>query len=109
MQTIMDAIFGANGSAHLQFLVFAFLGTGVGWMLARPCAWNCWLTSLLVIGVSGAWLGAEFACLIGQATPGGAMHLGAATAGAAGLTYAWRFLHPRPEAAGAVAIRPSRA
>ena len=105
MQAIMDAVFGVNGSAHLQFLVYVFLGMSVGWALSRPCAWSCWLTTVLMIGVSGAWLGAEAACLIGQADRGGLVQLAAAATGAGALVYAWRWLHPRPE----IAARLSRA
>jgi hypothetical protein len=109
MQTIIDAALGANGSVHLQFLIFAILGMSVAWILARPCVWGSWLTTLLVIGVSGAWLGGEAACLIGQADRGGAAQVGAAMAGAGLLAYAWRWLHPRPQAAGDIAIPHSRA
>lgn len=105
MQAIMDAVFGVNGSAHLQFLVYVFLGMSVGWVVSRPCAWSDWLTTVLVIGASGAWLGAEVACLIGQADRGGLIQLAAATTGAGGLVYVWRLLHPRPD----IAARLSRA
>lgn len=105
MQAIIDAIFGATGSAHLQFLVFVFLGVSVGWILARPSGWSCWRTTLLVVGVSGAWLGGEFACLIGQAPRGGPGQVLSAMAGAAALAYAWRWLHPRPD----IAADPPRA
>lgn len=109
MQTIIDATFGANGSAHLQFLVFVMLGMSVGWMLARPCGWSCWAATLLIIGVSGAWLGAQAACLIGQVDRGGAVQFAASVVGAGVLTYAWRWLHPPPQASSSVAIPQSHA
>ena len=110
MQAINDALFGATGSAHLQFLVFAFLGGCVAWLIARPRSWSCWLSTLLVVGASGAWLGAEAACLLARADRGGGAQIVGALLGALALAYAWRGLHPRPEADhGGVAIHPPHA
>lgn len=96
MNAIFDALTSSNASANIQFFVLFALGVGVGWLMARPCGWSCWFSTLAVVGVSGAWLGAEAAYRIGQAPRGGGEQLLAAMAGAALMVHLWRRLHPRP-------------
>lgn len=80
----------------------------VGWLLARPRGRAGWSSSLSMIGVCGAWMGAEFAHLFRQAEHGSADELAAAAIGALWLAYAWRRLHP-VEAGDDIAIHQSHA
>jgi hypothetical protein len=97
-------------SSCIQFIVFLAMGAAAGWLLSRPRRWSSWSSSLSMIGVCGAWMGAEFAHLFGQAERGGADELATAALGAFALAYAWRRLHPpAPEAGGDIAMRQSHA
>jgi uncharacterized membrane protein YeaQ/YmgE (transglycosylase-associated protein family) len=104
MQEIFDAAFGVGVNAALsalvEFLVYVVMGVSAGWLLARPRRMNPWFTSLALVGVCGAWLGAEIAHLFGQAPRGGSEQFVAALIGAGALAYAWRKWHPRPPSDG---------
>jgi len=100
MNAILDAAIGTNVSANIQFITLLLLGLAVGWLMARPCGLSCWFTTLVMVGVSGAWLGAEITHLLGQGPRGGLTQLVAAMAGAALTAHAWRRFHPRPEDEG---------
>ncbi len=95
MDSFLDSALGASAvSCVVRFLVFLILGGAVGWLLAGPDRWRQWPASLAIVGVCGAWMGAEFAHLFGQAEMGSEQTLVAALAGAVGLAYAWRRHHP---------------
>lgn len=95
MGEFLDAALGASASSlHVQFAAFVIMGLAVGWGLGQSGRWGGWSPTLAIMGVCGAWLGAEMACLIGQATRGGATEFAAAFLGAAALAYAWRRRHP---------------
>ncbi len=95
MDGFLDAALGASASSlHVQFAAFLIMGLAAGWLLGQPRRWGVWSPTLAIMGVCGAWLGAEVACLIGQAARGGATEFAAASLGAAGLAYAWRRRHP---------------
>jgi uncharacterized membrane protein YeaQ/YmgE (transglycosylase-associated protein family) len=97
MQPIFDAAFGAGVlSEPVEFLAYLVMGVLVGWLMARPCGVNPWFASLALMGVCGAWMGAEFAYLFGQAPRGGSEQFLAAMIGAGALAHAWRKWHPRP-------------
>lgn len=109
MKAVLEAVAGASAtSLNVQFVAYLLIGMCVGWLLTRPCRWNSWCTSLALVGVCGAWLGAEVAHLFGQAESGSAHQFVAALIGAGALAYFWRRLHPRPDE-GDVAIRQSDA
>lgn len=109
MDSILTAAFGTNISANVQFIALALLGSIVGWLMARPCAFSCWLATIAMVGVWGAWLGAEATHLLGQEPRGGPGQLLAAMAGAALMAHAWRRLHPRPEEDDHIAVHRPRA
>lgn len=69
------------------------MGLAIGWLLGAPRRAGHWSPALAIMGVCGAWLGAETACLIGQAARGSATEFVAALLGAAALAYAWRRRH----------------
>ncbi len=95
MDGFLDSAPGASAlSCLVLFLVFLILGGGAGWLLAGPIRWRQWPTSLSIVGVGGAWMGAEFAHLVGQAEMGSEPTIIAALIGAVALTYAWRRRHP---------------
>jgi uncharacterized membrane protein YfcA len=97
MDSFLDSALGASAlSCVVRFLVFVILGGVVGWLLAGPIRWRHWPASLAVIGICGAWLGAEFAHLFGQAEMGSEQTLLAALLGSVGLAYVWRRHHPEP-------------
>lgn len=95
MDSFLDSALGASAlSCIVRFLVFLILGGAVGWLLAGPVRWRHWPSSLAIVGVCGAWMGAEFAHLFGQAEMGSEQTLVAAVAGSVALAYAWRRHHP---------------
>ncbi len=95
MDELLDAALGAPASSpHVQFAAFLFMGLAVGWALGQSRRWAGWSPTLAIMGVCGAWLGAETTCLIGQATRGSASEFVGAFLGAAALAYAWRRRHP---------------
>ncbi|KAF2992144.1 hypothetical protein MJC1_00516 [Methylocystis sp. MJC1] len=109
MWATFDEAFSASALfACVQFITFLAIGAMVGWLLSRPRRWASWSSALSMIGVCGAWTGAEFAHLIGQAEHGSADELAAAAIGALGLAYAWRRLHPS-ETGEDIAIHQSHA
>lgn len=93
----MDSIVawpGVFGSFPLFLLLFA-IGVLSGCVFARPLKPCAWTASLAMMGVCGAWLGAEFAYLFGQAAPGGGEQLVVAALGGGALAYAHRRAHRR--------------
>jgi hypothetical protein len=110
MTAMIDGAFGASVfSSCVQFAIFLAIGVATGWLLTRPRKWCAWSNSLSMIGVCGAWLGAEFTHLFGQGARSGVDQLAAAALGAFALAYAWRRLHPAPEASDDIAMRHSHA
>ncbi|MGJ0505706.1 MAG: hypothetical protein ACR652_00955 [Methylocystis sp.] len=96
MDSLLDAAQGAPVvSCVVQFFVFLALGGAVGWVFSGVRLWRAWSASLAIVGVCGAWMGAEFARLFGQAQSGSQPTLVAAVIGALGLGYAWRRHHPQ--------------
>ncbi|MDJ0447990.1 hypothetical protein [Methylocystis sp. JR02] len=109
MSAMFDEAFSASALFPcVQFVSFLAIGAMVGWLLARPRRRAGWSSSLSMIGVCGAWMGAEFAHLFRQAEHGSADELAAAAIGALWLAYAWRRLHP-VEAGDDIAIHQSHA
>jgi uncharacterized membrane protein YeaQ/YmgE (transglycosylase-associated protein family) len=97
MDSFLDTALSASAVTSLAyFLAFLILGGAVGWLMAGPARRRHWSASLAIVGVCGAWMGAEFACLFGQAQMGSEQTMVAAVAGAVGLAYAWRRHHPEP-------------
>lgn len=95
MENFLDAALGASAVTSLvRFATFLILGVGTGWVLAGRARWRRWPGALAVMGVCGAWMGAEAACLFGQAEMGSQTALLAAILGAVGLACAWRRHHP---------------
>lgn len=93
MRELFAAFDGATASL-VQFAAFLLMGAAAGWLLARSHERKKWSAPLAMIGVCGAWMGAELACLFGQVDRGGAEQFLAALIGAGGLAYAWRRYHP---------------
>lgn len=97
MDGLLDSALGVSALTSLAyFLSFLILGGAVGWLMAGPARRRHWPASLAIVGVCGAWMGAEFTCLLGQAQMGSQQTMVAAVAGAVGLAYAWRRYHPEP-------------
>ncbi|PPD45373.1 MAG: hypothetical protein CTY15_04695 [Methylocystis sp.] len=94
MEPLFAPAAAAAASFNFQFLAFLVLGALVATLIARPRALSEGFVALAVVGVSGAWLGAEIAHLFGQADRGGTHQFAAALIGAAILSVAWRRLHP---------------
>jgi uncharacterized membrane protein YeaQ/YmgE (transglycosylase-associated protein family) len=111
MTATIDAALGASEFAFfIHFLVFLVTGGAAGFLFASPRRWDASTCSLAIIGVCGAWLGAEFAHLFGWVESGGAYQLLAAAAGACGLVYAWRRAHrPAPDPDAVIAIHEPHA
>ncbi len=105
------ALGAPSATAQLQFLVFLVMGVAIGWVLAERPRWSLRCASMIVMAVCGAWLGAEFAHLFGQAETGGRHQLAAAAIGAAALAYLWRRWHRRPQRGsdGDIALEPPHA
>ena len=108
MKAIIDAAIGASASYNLQFLAYLLMGLLVGWVLTQPRKWGPAFTSLALVGVCGAWLGAEFAHLFGQAERGGSGQFSAAIIGSVAFAYTWRRLH-RSRRGPDVAMGPPQA
>ncbi|WP_457796699.1 hypothetical protein [Methylocystis sp. S23] len=111
MTATIDAALGASQYASfVHFLAFLIIGVIVGGLLAQPREICAWTFSLAMMGVCGAWLGAEFAHLFGQVESGGANQLIAASVGAWALVYVWRRMRrPAPSPDAGVAIQPPHA
>lgn len=111
MSDFPDPAFGVSASSSLvQFLGFLFIGMAAGWALSLPARRSAVAAPLAIIGVCGAWFGAEAAHLFGQASSGDASEYTAAMVGAAALAYAWRRFHPpTPERGRGVAIHEPHA
>jgi len=110
MDSFLNAALGAAaGSSFFQFAAFLMIGAAVGWLMVRPRRLHECSASLPMIGVCGAWLGAEMACLIGQAQRGGGGMFLAALIGALGLAWFWRRHHPEPDNGGHIASGRLRA
>jgi uncharacterized membrane protein YeaQ/YmgE (transglycosylase-associated protein family) len=111
MLAITNAAFGVSSSSSLvQFIAFLLMGAFVGWLFNDPRHGAPCCLALAIVGVCGAWLGGEIACLLGRVDRGGWDDFAAAMAGAAALAYLWRRHHP-PEIAldGDIAARRSHA
>jgi uncharacterized membrane protein YeaQ/YmgE (transglycosylase-associated protein family) len=92
-----EFLFGGVYSPNLQFIVYLLVGLAVAGVLAWPARGDDRSTRfrvLGVLGVCGAWFGAEAAHLFGQVPQGGAPHFLSALVGALGLAYLWRRWHP---------------
>lgn len=112
MADLIDAAFAAAASSNsLRFIVFVVSGLCAGWLLARPGCWSSSPFCLTIMGVCGAWIGAELAYLIGQADPGGSAALGAALFGSIALPFVWRRLREpaRDDEGNGVALHPPHA
>lgn len=97
MHPFFEGALQAAASLNFQFVAYLLMGLAVGWLLDRPGHVTEAFATLALVGVCGAWLGAEFAYLFGQAPRGSAHQLVAALIGAVILAYAWRRLHPATE------------
>ncbi|WP_363348394.1 hypothetical protein [Methylocystis echinoides] len=108
MDDLLDAALGASASSpHVQFAAFVLIGLAVGWVLvcARPLRLRALSPAVAIMGVCGAWLGSEAACLLGQVPRGGGVALAGGLIGAAALCYAWRRRHPeRPDGPDHIAL-----
>ncbi|QGM98784.1 hypothetical protein [Methylocystis parvus] len=97
----MDAFVAMDGvvaspQAYGAFFLFPFLmiiGAAIGCALARPLRLCAWTTSLAMMGVCGAWMGAEVAYLFGRVEIGGVHQFLAAVVGAGLFAYVWRRAH----------------
>jgi len=109
--TIAAALRAWQFDSLFQFTVFVIIGFAAGWSLAHPRRWCVWTASLAMMGIAGAWLGAELACLSGQVERGGPEQLVAAAIGAGALAYSWRRIQrpARPGASGDIAIHDTHA
>jgi uncharacterized membrane protein YeaQ/YmgE (transglycosylase-associated protein family) len=95
MLAITDAAFGVSSSSSLvQFVVFLLMGALVGWLFNDPLHGAPCCLGLAIIGVCGAWIGGEIACLLGRVERGGWDQFSSAMIGAAALAYLWRRHHP---------------
>lgn len=106
MDEFLSAALRAMASSpYAQFVAFLIMGLAVGWLLCGPGWARTWSATLAIMGVCGAWLGAEIACLIGQADRGSASEFVAALLGAGALVIAWRRRHPhRPDGSDHIAL-----
>jgi uncharacterized membrane protein YeaQ/YmgE (transglycosylase-associated protein family) len=95
MLAITDAAFGVSSSSSpVQFAVFLLMGALVGWLFNDPLHGAPCCLALAIVGVCGAWIGGEIACLLGRVDRGGWDDFIAALVGAAALAYLWRRHHP---------------
>jgi uncharacterized membrane protein YeaQ/YmgE (transglycosylase-associated protein family) len=94
MSSIADFLFRGDHSPNLLFIAFLILGVSAAWVMAFPPRWDGRSAVMSIVGVSGAWFGAEVARLFGQAPQGGAEQFLAALIGALGLAYVWGRLNP---------------
>lgn len=111
MLAITDAAFGVSASsAPIQFAAFLLMGGLVGWLFNDPRHGGACHATLAVVGVGGAWIGGEVACLLGRVDRGGWNDFAAALFGAAALAYLWRRHHaPEPATDVQIAMRPPHA
>lgn len=99
MLAITDAALGVSASSSpIQFMAFLLMGAFVGWLFNDPLHGGACHATLAVVGVGGAWIGGEIACLLGRVDRGGMDDFAAAFLGAAALAYLWR-RHHAPELA----------
>jgi uncharacterized membrane protein YeaQ/YmgE (transglycosylase-associated protein family) len=107
MDDFLGAALGASASSlHVQFAAFLVIGVAVSWLLGRMHPRTGLSPALAIMGVGGAWLGAEVSCLFGQAQRGGAVALAAGLLGALALACAWRRYHPEgAEGSRHIAVR----
>ncbi len=104
MSAMFGGALGVSAVSCIEFIVFLVIGLAAGWLFAGPHRWSSHFSSLAVVSVCGAWMGAEFAHLFGRADWDGAGGLAAAMLGSVGLAYAWRRLHPPPLKAGEIIV-----
>ncbi len=98
MDDFLGAALGASASSlHVQFAAFVIMGLAVGGALGRARSHWAWSPALAIMGVCGAWLGAEVYCLFGQAERGSGSEFVAAFLGALWLAYVWRRYHPEAQ------------
>ena len=94
MLAITDAALSVStSSSPVQFLAFLLMGALVGWLFNDPLHGGACHGTLAVVGVGGAWIGGEVACLLGRVDRGGWDDFAAAFFGAAALAYLWRRHH----------------
>ncbi len=97
MEPVLERAAQTASSFNFQFFVYLIMGTVIGWVLTTTYRATEDFVSLILVGVSGAWLGAEGARLFGQAEEGSAHQFAAALIGSFALAAAWRRFHPTPE------------
>ncbi|MGD9541615.1 hypothetical protein [Methylocystis sp.] len=111
----MDATLSAAavliGAPNAQFLALMFIGGVVGWCATKLSRFahlaervDCRLGALLLVGVTGAWLAAEFAVRAGIGPRGADSVLVAGAIGAALFCLAWRSWHYLDGTGGDIAV-----
>lgn len=94
MPHILQLASVVESPATAQFVVLLVIGVAVSLALAAPCALDCRLTNMILVGACGAWLGAELIALLAAGNPGAPAQLAAGALGAGLSAYMWRVFHP---------------
>lgn len=112
MDATLSAAAAFIGAPNAQFLALILIGGVIGWcatklsQLARVAERvDCRLGALLLAGVTGAWLAAEFAVRAGVGPRGADAVLAAGAIGAALFCLAWRSWHYFDGPGGDIAVR----
>lgn len=78
----------------LQFLVIVAVGMSVGLAFAIPCALDCRLTTMALIAVGGAWIGANAFTSLAAAPQDVLAQIAPGALGAVLAAHLWRLFHP---------------
>lgn len=95
------------GAPNAQFLALVLIGGAIGWCatkLSRLSRVDCRMGALLLAGVTGAWLGAEFAVRAGIGPRGADSVLVAGAVGAGLFCLVWRSWHYFDATGGDIAV-----
>lgn len=111
MDATLSAAATVIGAPNAQFLALLFIGGAIGWCATKLSTLahlaervDCRTGALLLAGVTGAWLAAEFAVRAGLGQRGADSVLIAGAFGAALFCVAWRILHHFGAAAADIAV-----
>ncbi len=89
----MDTPLGIMGTPGVGFVSLIIIGGLAGWIAGMIVGSRHWITTNILIGIVGSWLGSQLADLANIAVAGSISHFVAALVGSCIILFVWQMLH----------------